>query len=119
MNDDQVADLLQQLRDTRDSFDEAIKSVKWNRVNTITQYCLLVLVFLLGGLGFLNYVNDNQENCESANQFRISISESQEQNARSIGIALATVLGGSEEHIARYMAAYEATRPEALELREC
>ena len=118
MNEDQVNDLLDELEKTRESFNLAIKMVKWNRVNTITQYALLVLVFLLGGLGFLNYLNDQEADCERGNDFRVQISESQEQNAVSIGTALAAVLGGSQEHIDRYMDAYRATRQD-IHLREC
>jgi hypothetical protein len=119
VNDDQVDRILAELSETRDSFDQAIRSVKWNRVNTITQYCLIVLVFILGGLAFLNYVNDNRINCERGNEFRISIAQSQQDNALSIGVALSAVLGGSQEDVERYMEAYMDTRPETLPLREC
>lgn len=127
MNDEQADKLLQELASTRESFDktsktfeDAVSSIRWNRINTIIQYCLIVVVFLLGALGFAFYSNEQREECEEANLFRITVVEAMEENAFSIGAALAIVFNASDESLNEYLQAYTDQHTEdRFPLREC
>ena len=115
-----VDELLTELAGTREEFSKVVSSIKWNRINTIIQYCLIVIVFLIGSAVVANYVSYRNAACNRSNELKTYVSQSQDNNALAIGVALAAVLGGSEEQLQQYLDVYNVQqKDQVLELREC
>jgi len=120
MKDEQVDQLLEELRATRESFDRATSSIKWNRFNTIVQYVLIAFVMVIIGSGVIYYLHERKVACERGNDLRITVQGSLDNNAAAIGAALVIVTGASQERFQEYMDAYnQQEKPDILELREC
>lgn len=120
MREEQVDELIVELRQTRESFNKAIEKVNWHRVNTAVLYSLLAVVFFLGATVYIQYRNDQQQACERGNRLREAVVEAQDIQATAIGAAIAEVAHSSAEDLQQYLEIYDRNEtPEALLPRDC